>query len=132
MEMETNSLAQSLKTMLEDNTLRRLVDAFYPRVAADPILNVIFPEDLTDVANKQYMFLTQFFGGPTLYSDVYGPPAMRMRHMPHEVTPTRARAWLRNMSAAMDEIGLTGELRDFMFDRLSHVAPLMVNTPDPD
>jgi hemoglobin len=127
---EQNTLALRLKTMLEDGTIRRLVDAFYPRVAKDPILHPLFPDDLTEIAEKQYMFLTQFFGGPTLYFDAYGQPAMRMRHMPFEITPVRAQVWLANMSAAMEEIGLDGELRNFMYERLAHVAPFMVNTTD--
>jgi hemoglobin len=111
-------------------TINKLVDAFYPRVYADPDLSPLFPDGVEEIKRKQKMFLTQFTGGPTLYSDEFGPPQMRMRHLPFEVTPRRARAWLRCMKEAMDEIGLEGMGRDFFYERLTQVAGVMVNSPD--
>jgi hemoglobin len=111
-------------------TLRKLVDAFYLRVAKDPLLSPIFPKDLTLTADKQFMFLTQFLGGEPLYSNVYGHPMMRARHMSFQVTPKRAERWLKLMKEAMDEIGMEGAAREFMYDRLIQVAHHMVNSPD--
>ena len=74
--------------------LSLLVDEFYRRVGRHPELTPIFPDDLTDVAGKQKQFLTQYLGGPSLYTDEHGHPMMRARHLPHEVTPKRAKAWL--------------------------------------
>ncbi|GER67371.1 globin domain-containing protein [Weizmannia acidilactici] len=110
--------------------LGQLVDAFYKRVAKHPDLIQIFPEDLTEVARKQKQFLTQFLGGPPLYTEEHGHPMLRARHLPHEITPKRAKAWLSCMSGAMDEVGLEGEVRDFFFSRLVLTAQHMVNTPD--
>jgi len=62
--------------------LRRIVEAFYPKVQAHPLLGPLFPEDLRPVMEKQFMFLSQFFGGPPLYSEAYGHPMMRARHLP--------------------------------------------------
>jgi hemoglobin len=77
------------------------------------------------------MFLSQFLGGPALYSQEFGSPAMRARHMPHEVTPKRARAWLRCMKEAFHEIGLDQNPAGLAFyDRLTQVAGIMVNSPD--
>ncbi|MCM3700770.1 globin domain-containing protein [Paenibacillus macerans] len=110
-------------------TLKRLVEAFYPRVQQDPLLGPLFPEDITPVMEKQYMFLTQFFGGPPLYSDAFGHPMMRARHMPFPVTRERAEAWLACMRAALEEIGIEEPLRGFVLDRLSGPAFHFVNTP---
>jgi hemoglobin len=128
-----NPPVQTLYEMIGGGeTIRKLVDAFYKRVGQHPDLMPIFPDDLTETADKQYLFLTQFFGGPTLYSDQYGHPMLRARHMPFEVTPTRAKAWLGCMSEALDEIGLEGFVRDFVYDRLIQTAQHMVNTRDDD
>ncbi|MCL6548808.1 MAG: globin [Alicyclobacillus sp.] len=113
-------------------TVARLVDAFYSRVVRHPGLRPLFPDDITPVRNKQYRFLTQFFGGPRLYSDVYGPPMLRARHLPHPITPKRAEEWLECMAGALEEAGIQGPLRDFIFARLSQTAYHMVNTPDAD
>ncbi len=113
-----------------EETIQKLVNAFYPKVYADPILSPLFEGDMEEIKRKQKMFLTQFTGGPTLYSDEFGPPAMRARHMPFEITPTRAMSWLACMRAAMDEIGLEGSIREQFYDRLQQVAGIMINTPD--
>jgi hemoglobin len=108
-------------------TVRRLVDAFYPRVQADPVISKLFPEDITPVMEKQYAFLSQFFGGPALYNEKYGHPMLRARHMPFPIGPTEAAAWLRCMAAALDEVGIQGEVRDQIWQRLSFTASHMMN-----
>ena len=111
-------------------TVAKLVDAFYPRVQAHPELAPLFPADITAVRDRQYLFLTQFLGGPPLFSEQHGHPMLRARHAPHRITPAGARAWLGCMEAAMDDIGLTGDMRDFIFQRLTTTAHHMVNSAD--
>ena len=113
-------------------TIQRLVDAFYPKVYLDPDLSPLFPDGIEQIKQKQWLFLTQFTGGPALYSAQYGPPQMRQRHLAFEVTPRRAKAWLRCMKEAMDEIGMSGHERVWLYERLTQVAHYMVNHPDED
>ncbi|OYD07023.1 globin domain-containing protein [Paludifilum halophilum] len=113
-------------------TIDCIVSAFYPRVQSDPLLAPLFPEDIRPVMEKQKCFLTQFFGGPPLYSQKYGHPRLRMRHLPFPITPSRANAWLRCMSLALDEAGIEGELRQEMWSRLYFTASHMINTDEED
>jgi hemoglobin len=108
--------------------IRRIVEAFYPLVQAHPLIGPLFPENIDPVMEKQTLFLTQFFGGPPLYSDKYGHPMMRARHMPFEITPQRAEAWLGCMKQAMDATGLAPELQTFMLERLKGPAHHFINT----
>ncbi|WP_411343693.1 globin [Paenibacillus sp. WLX1005] len=108
--------------------VRRLVEAFYPKVQQDPLIGPLFPEDIYPVMEKQYMFLSQFFGGPSLFSDAYGHPMMRARHMAFPITNEKADAWLACMNAALQEIGVQDELRQFVVDRLSGPAHHFVNS----
>ncbi|KMY53226.1 MULTISPECIES: hypothetical protein [Bacillaceae] len=110
--------------------LSELVDTFYSKVSQHPDLFPIFPDDLTETARKQKQFLTQYLGGPPLYTEEHGHPMLRARHMPFPITPTRARAWLSCMREAMDEVGLHGEFRDFFYERLKLTANHMVNQPE--
>lgn len=110
-----------------EDTVAKLVDAFYNRVAKDPDLAPIFPDDLTETREKQFAFLTQFFGGPPLFATQYGPPMLRRRHLPHPITQKSAESWIRCMNEAMDEVGLEGSVRDFLFKRLSITAQHMIN-----
>jgi hemoglobin len=114
-------------------TIDKLVNAFYPRVYADPELRPLFEGDMEEIKRKQRMFLPQFLGGPALYSQEFGPPAMRERHLPFGVTPRRAVCWLRCMREAFQEIGLDQNPAGLAFyDRLTQVAGIMVNSPDRD
>lgn len=128
-EQERNTL---FELMGGAETVRRIVEAFYPRVLKNPLLAPLFPSDIEPVMDKQYMFLSQFFGGPTLYSDVHGHPMMRGRHMPFPITVERADAWLGCMAEAMEEVGLPQELREFLLQRLKGSAYHFVNTPEGD
>ncbi|MBU5673311.1 globin [Paenibacillus brevis] len=109
-------------------TIRNLVEAFYPKVQANPLLGPLFPEDIYPVMEKQYMFLTQFFGGPMLYSEAHGHPMMRARHLPFPVTPQRAEAWLGCMREALEELEVPAPLREVVLHRLSGPAFHFVNT----
>ncbi|HZG77993.1 MAG TPA: globin [Paenibacillus sp.] len=120
-----------LEALGGERNIAKLVDAFYDRVVKDPLLSPLFAgSDIDEVKRKQRMFLTQFLGGPARYSEEFGHPMMRYRHLPFPITTAHAEAWLACMAAAMDETGLEGEARDFFYGRLTQVAHHMVNTED--
>ncbi|UVI31406.1 globin domain-containing protein [Paenibacillus spongiae] len=108
--------------------LRQITEVFYTNVQKHPLLAPLFPEDIEPVKDKQMKFLSQFFGGPSLYTDEYGNPMMRARHLPFPITPAHADAWLDCMRRALAETDLPGELQQFVLDRLSGPARHFVNT----
>lgn len=116
--------------VIGEDSLHRLVDIFYSLVAQHPDLAPIFPNQFSEIARKQKQFLTQYLGGPPLYTEEHGHPMMRARHLPFPVTPTRAAAWLSCMKKAMDLIGLEGPVREEFYARLYLTAQHMINTPD--
>ncbi|SDN20207.1 protoglobin domain-containing protein [Alkalicoccus daliensis] len=115
---------------LGEERLSEVVDCFYGHVSEHPDLKSIFPDDLTETRRKQKQFLTQFFGGPPLYTEEHGHPMLRARHMPFVITPKRAEAWLSCMAQALTEKEIEEPLRSAMFERLSYTAKHMVNTTD--
>ncbi|MBN8201291.1 globin [Bacillus sp. NTK034] len=128
-------MVHDFKTLFEEiggaETIEKLVEAFYPRVYADPVLSPLFVGDIEDIKRKQRMFLTQFLGGSPLYSQEFGPPAMKQRHLPFEITPLRAQRWLACMKEAFKETGLDQIPASVLFfDRLIQVAAIMVNSPE--
>ncbi|WP_010529945.1 hypothetical protein [Lentibacillus jeotgali] len=112
------------------HTIDILVTAFYRRVGKHPKLTPIFPEDLTETARKQRLFLTQFFGGPRWYTEDRGHPMMRRRHLPFEITSERRDAWLECMDAALNEAEIEEPYRTAIFEKLTMTAHHMMNTPD--
>ena len=114
------------------DTFVRLVDAFYRGVAADPILKPMYPEeDLAPAAERLTLFLEQYWGGPTTYSEQRGHPRLRMRHLPFHINPDARDRWLQHMRAAVDELGLSPLHEATLWDYLQRAAHAMVNTFDP-
>lgn len=113
-----------------EQTLSQLVDSFYGNVQNHPLLAPIFPDDLTETARKQKQFLTQYLGGPQIYTEEHGHPMLRARHLPFEITPSRANAWISCMEKAMNEVGLEENVKEFLLHRLTLTAHHMVNRAD--
>jgi hemoglobin len=82
------------------------VDAFYRRVEADPDLRAIFPPDLAEGREKQLRFLIQLFGGPPTYTERYGEPRLRFRHLPFTIDRAARDRWVGHMHAAIAEVGI--------------------------
>ena len=112
-------------------TFQRLIAAFYARVAADPQLRAIYPEDdLGPAAERLRMFLEQYWGGPHTYNEVRGHPRLRARHAPFRIDAAARDAWLTHMREAIDEIGLAPAADKVLWDYLTVAADMLVNTPD--
>jgi hemoglobin len=110
-------------------TIAKIVDRFYEEVATDEVLRPIYPEqDLRPAAERFTMFLAQYWGGPTTYSERRGHPRLRMRHAPFKVTPTARDHWLRCFRAGLDAASLTPEQDAQFWDYVTHAAQFMVNT----
>jgi len=110
-------------------TIRAIVTKFYEGVADDEVLRPLYPEqDLGPAAERFTLFLVQYWGGPTTYSDTRGHPRLRMRHAPFAVTPEARDHWLANFRAGLDSAGLTPEQEEKFWDYVTHAAQFMVNT----
>jgi hemoglobin len=109
-------------------TFRRLVAGFYRRVAADPVLRAVYPgEDLSDAEERLRLFLIQYWGGPRTYSDRRGHPVLRMRHAPFAIGPAERDAWLRHMTAAVEELDLPPEQTAPLLEYLTMAAQALAN-----
>jgi hemoglobin len=110
-------------------TIAKIVDRFYEGVAEDEVLRPLYPEqDLGPAAERFTLFLAQYWGGPTTYSDTRGHPRLRMRHAPFAVTPLARDHWLLHFRAGLDAANLTPEQDAQFWDYVTHAAQFMVNT----
>ncbi len=111
-------------------TFRRLVAGFYRRVAEDPLLRPLYPEaDLTAATERLTLFLVQYWGGPTTYSEQRGHPRLRLRHAPFAIGAAERDAWLAHMRAALDDLGLDPELEAPLWAYLTQAADALRNQP---
>lgn len=119
---------QTIYERLGDAHLEMLVDKFYNKVLEDNRISHLFQTDIVEVKQKQYMFLSQFFGGPNRYTEAHGHPKLRMRHLPHKVTIEGAGAWLECMQEAISELPIEKAFQEEIFQRFPHAARHMVNS----
>ena len=110
-----------------------LVDRFYTIMAErEPALTALHattPTGTVDDGTRHRfaLFLEGWLGGPQTYTEQHGHPRLRMRHGRVGVDLAMRDAWLRCMTAAMDDLALTGPLRAFLDKRFADVADFMRN-----
>lgn len=109
-----------------------LSTAFYTRVYADPdpVWRSLFPDDMAGAIQNQYEFFIQRLGGPPLYSQRKGHPALRARHARFAITKEFAAKWIGHMSAALDEVGITGDAADKLLEFFTDTAFFLQNVAD--
>ncbi len=110
-------------------TFQKIVATFYAGVANDEVLRPLYPEEDLAAAEKRFLlFLVQYWGGPTTYSDQRGHPRLRMRHAPFAVTPKAKDHWLLHFRTGLDSVDLTPEQDAQFWDYVTHAAQFMVNS----
>ena len=110
----------------------RLVDRFYEGVEADDVLLPLYPDhaDLVGARRRLALFLGQYWGGPTTYSDERGHPALRMRHAPFPIGGVERDRWLHHMRAAIDASDAPDDAKARLHEYVSMAAEAMRNRPD--
>jgi hemoglobin len=113
-----------------ETTFRLLVERFYARVADDPLLRRVYPEeDLASATDRLTLFLIQYWGGPSTYTERRGHPRLRLRHQPFAIGQAERDAWLGHMTAAVDSLELAPALRKALLDYFETASTAMINRP---
>lgn len=111
-------------------TFETIVSHFYALVSVDPVLRPMYPdEDFKGAAERLLMFLEQYWGGPTTYSETRGHPRLRMRHAQFHIGEVERDVWLRHMKSAVDEVEMDSDLKTELWNYLVMAANSMVNQP---
>lgn len=116
-----------------ETVVRQLVEHFYDIMGrSEPALAQLHPLDehgqVSRASRDRFaLFLIGWLGGPDDYVRQHGHPRLRMRHARVAVDHTMRDAWLRAMTAALDEVGATGWVRGFLEQRLAEVADFLRN-----
>jgi hemoglobin len=111
------------------DTFVGIVDRFYAGVADDAVMRPMYPEeDLTGAKHRLVMFLEQYWGGPTTYSEQRGHPRLRMRHQPFHINPEARDHWLAHMRDAVAQADLSPLHAVTLMDYLERAAHSLINT----
>lgn len=130
-----SSLAEMQPTMFERIggavTIDRLVEAFYDRMEALPEargIRAMHDPDLAATRAVLKRYLTEWMGGPKLYTPEKGHPRLRQRHLHIAIGEPERDAWLLCMRGALEETVAGDAERDAIYDLMSKLADWMRNT----
>ena len=113
-----------------ERTFNDLVSHFYALVAVNPILRPMYPEnDLHGAGRRLQLFLEQYWGGPSTYSEERGHPRLRMRHAEFHIDLAARDAWLLCMKDAVNGLEVADDLKAELWNYLELAANSMLDQP---
>ena len=118
---------RTLYEQLGASAFEKLVERFYDGVATDALLRPMYPSDLGESKRTLALFLIQFFGGPTDYSDERGHPRLRMRHLPFSIGQDERDAWMHHMKSAVESGDFEPHIQATLLEYFERVATFMIN-----
>ena len=110
--------------------VKALTDRFYDLMELEPAyaaLRVVHGHELTGAREKLFWFLCGWLGGPQHYTDRFGHPMLRARHMPFKIGILERDQWLACMDQAMGETGVDEVLRQRLKASFFQTADWMRN-----
>jgi hemoglobin len=113
-----------------EERVRALTDRFYDLMdleSAYKELRAAHGTELTQAREKLFMFLCGWLGGPSYYTDQFGHPRLRMRHMPFAIGIKERDQWVACMDQAMTETQVPAELRERLKNSFFQTADWMRN-----
>ncbi len=111
--------------------VQRLVDAFYRAMDELPqarTIRAMHEADLGPTRQLLTRYLSEWMGGPGLYTPERGAPRLRRRHMPFAIDAAARDAWMACMRQALAETCADASLRSELEAAFRRVAEALVNT----
>ena len=112
--------------------MRALVERFYDLMELDPSyaqLRAVHGSSLESAREKLFLFLSGWLGGPPLYTDRYGHPMLRARHLPFAIGSVERDQWMACMKQAMAELEVAAPMRAQLEQAFFKTADWMRNQP---
>jgi len=116
-----------------DEAVRKLCKTFYQIMSETPqtkLIRDMHPENIQTSEDKLYMFLSGWLGGPPLFTDKFGHPRLRGRHMPYAIGIEERDQWLYCMAQALKTMGLETILAEQLMSSFVQTADFMRNQAD--
>ena len=111
-------------------TIDRMVDRFYDRMDTLPeaqVIRAMHADDLGLIRDVLKRYLTEWTGGPKLYSPEKGHPRLRQRHLGFAIGDSERDAWLLCMRGALAETVADAQARQDVDAAMTKLADWMRN-----
>ena len=113
-----------------ETAVRALTERFYDLMDLEPAyaeLRAVHGSDLSNARQRLFWFLCGWLGGPSYYTDQFGHPRLRARHLPFAIGVTERDQWLGCMDQAMGETDVDPALRERLRSSFFQTADWMRN-----
>lgn len=130
---ERSSTQTPFEQMGGEASVRALVERFYDLMDLEPgyaQLRAVHAPTLDDARQKLFWFLCGWLGGPQHYTERFGHPRLRQRHMPYKIGTVERDQWLACMAQAMEEVAVPEPLRTNLKHSFVQTADWMRNQPE--
>ena len=115
-----------------ENKVKALVERFYDLMDLEPKYSAwraAHGSEWTKARQHLFWFLCGWMGGPQHYTERFGHPKLRLRHMPFSIGILERDQWVSCMEHAMQETGVPEDLRTQLSESFFQTADWMRNTP---
>ncbi len=112
--------------------VQALVERFYDLMELEPgyaELRAAHGPELDNARQRLFWFLCGWLGGPEHYTERFGHPRLRARHMPFKIGVPERDQWVACMDQAMGETEVPAALRERLRASFMHTADWMRNQP---
>jgi hemoglobin len=128
--MTVNEVTTPFEWLGGEDAVRTLTERFYDLMDLEPAyaaLRAAHGSDLTNARQRLFWFLCGWLGGPNHYTERFGHPMLRARHLPFSIGIRERDQWLACMAQAMRETQVPAALRERLEQSFFQTADWMRN-----
>jgi hemoglobin len=116
-----------------ETAVRKLCQKFYQLMSETPqtqLIRAMHPDDISSSEEKLFMFLSGWLGGPPLFTQQFGHPRLRARHMPFSIGIEERDQWLYCMAQALKTMDIDELFAQQLMSSFVQTADFMRNRPN--
>jgi len=110
--------------------LRHLAEEFYKAMDALPeaaVVRAMYPEDVTESAERLACFLSGWLGGPKVYREKYGEIIIPPYHRQWAIDRAAMEAWMKCIQTAVEKQPYSDDFKEYLIAQLRVPAERCIN-----
>ncbi|PIQ35465.1 MAG: globin [Bacteroidetes bacterium CG18_big_fil_WC_8_21_14_2_50_41_14] len=115
----------SLYQTIGPQHIKQLIHDFYQGVQTDQLLIPMYRDGFAVAEDRLHLFMIQYLGGPTTYSDQRGHPQLRKRHAHFTMNAETRTHWLQHMNHALDLSGMLDDHKQILREYFTKTAEFL-------
>ena len=130
MQVQERNAQTPYETIGGEEGVRALVERFYDLMELEEEfarLRAVHGSTLAQARERLFLFLSGWLGGPSLYTDRFGHPMLRARHLPFSIGEEERDQWMACMVRAMHDTEVPDALRGQLEQAFFKTADWMRN-----